>query len=156
MGLTGRCDPSSYVSGNSILHTDNALISSGLRIPNWIVLGFLTRLRGDVSGRAALLVQRTYADECAKRALFILREETTAYVGEASARAGRGSRSRGGGSKHWRQAWRVCWSTVNGRALGLGECRSRVLWRLVHGGGVYARGEDGARREEGGGGEMGH
>jgi len=44
---TGRLFPSSNVSGYSTLHTEIALISSGERIPNWIVRGLLIGLNID-------------------------------------------------------------------------------------------------------------
>lgn len=42
--LTGWALPSSNVSGYSTLHTEIAFISSGDRIPNWIVRGRLIGL----------------------------------------------------------------------------------------------------------------
>lgn len=58
VGLTGWALPSSNVSGYSTLHTEIAFISSGDKIPNWIVRGRLIGLetRGwsaVVGGRSA-------------------------------------------------------------------------------------------------------
>ena len=53
---TGRLFPSSNVSGYSTLHTEIALISSGDRIPNWIVRGLLMGLHASkslVEGKSA-------------------------------------------------------------------------------------------------------